>query len=159
MGGCSLLQGIFPTQGSHPGLPHCRQILYQLRPEDPQVSIQAGPVWVPSGRSQGRCSPRYTQSLYHCDWWKTTPKTTGSSRSRMRDRAQRPSASMTAAQAPGSQPQVSAAADGPATAGPAPGVPHPRNVCAGAARSGRCLCSQLPRPAPRRALLNSYLKV
>ena len=27
---CSLLQGIFPTQGSNPGLPHCRQILYQL---------------------------------------------------------------------------------------------------------------------------------
>ena len=25
-----LFQGIFPTQGSNPGLPHCRQILYQL---------------------------------------------------------------------------------------------------------------------------------
>ena len=25
-----LLQGIFPTQGSKPGLPHCRRILYQL---------------------------------------------------------------------------------------------------------------------------------
>ena len=24
------LQGILPTQGSNPGLPHCRQILYQL---------------------------------------------------------------------------------------------------------------------------------
>ena len=30
MGSCSLLQGIFPTQGSNPGLPHCRQILHQL---------------------------------------------------------------------------------------------------------------------------------
>ena len=29
-GSLSLLQGIFPTQGSNPGLPHCRQILYQL---------------------------------------------------------------------------------------------------------------------------------
>ena len=29
--GChSLHQGIFPTQGSNPGLPHCRQIIYQL---------------------------------------------------------------------------------------------------------------------------------
>ena len=29
--GChSLLQGIYPTQGSNPGLPHCRQILYHL---------------------------------------------------------------------------------------------------------------------------------
>ena len=26
----SLLQGIFPTQKSNPGLSHCRQILYQL---------------------------------------------------------------------------------------------------------------------------------
>ena len=30
VGSYSLLQGIFPTQGSNPGLPHCRQILYQL---------------------------------------------------------------------------------------------------------------------------------
>ena len=29
-GSLSLLQGIFPTQGMNPGLPHCRQILYQL---------------------------------------------------------------------------------------------------------------------------------
>ena len=30
--GCrALLQGIFPTEGSNPGLQHCRQILYQLR--------------------------------------------------------------------------------------------------------------------------------
>ena len=29
--GCHFrLQGIFPTQGLNPGLPHCRQILYQL---------------------------------------------------------------------------------------------------------------------------------
>ena len=30
VGSHSLLQGIFPIQGSNPGLPHCRQILYQL---------------------------------------------------------------------------------------------------------------------------------
>ena len=30
VGSLSLLQGIFPTQGSNPGLPLCRQILYQL---------------------------------------------------------------------------------------------------------------------------------
>ena len=30
MDSLSLLQGIFPTQGSNPGLPHCRQILFQL---------------------------------------------------------------------------------------------------------------------------------
>ena len=31
LGSCFLLQGIFPIQGWNPGLPHCRQILYQLR--------------------------------------------------------------------------------------------------------------------------------
>ena len=30
VGSLSLLQGIFPTQGSNPGLPHCRWLLYQL---------------------------------------------------------------------------------------------------------------------------------
>ena len=30
VGSLSLLQGIFPTQGSNPGLPHCKWILYQL---------------------------------------------------------------------------------------------------------------------------------
>ena len=30
IGTFSLLQGIFPTQGWNPGLPHCRWILYQL---------------------------------------------------------------------------------------------------------------------------------
>ena len=29
-GSHSLLQGIFPTQGSNPGLLHCRQNVYQL---------------------------------------------------------------------------------------------------------------------------------
>ena len=38
MGRCSLLQGIFPTQGSNSGLPHCRQILYQLsHKESPRI--------------------------------------------------------------------------------------------------------------------------
>ena len=30
VGSFSLFQGIFPMQGSNPGLPHCRRILYQL---------------------------------------------------------------------------------------------------------------------------------
>ena len=30
VGSLSLLQGIFPTQGSNPSFSHCRQILYQL---------------------------------------------------------------------------------------------------------------------------------
>ena len=36
VGSLSLLQGIFPTQGSNPGLPHCRQILYQLSQGGPK---------------------------------------------------------------------------------------------------------------------------
>ena len=31
VGNLSFLQGIFPTQGLNPGLPHCRWILHQLR--------------------------------------------------------------------------------------------------------------------------------
>ena len=30
VGSLSLLQGVFPTQGSNPSFPHCRWILYQL---------------------------------------------------------------------------------------------------------------------------------
>ena len=30
----ALLQGIFPTQGSNPGLPHCRWILYHLSQQE-----------------------------------------------------------------------------------------------------------------------------
>ena len=38
VGSLSLLQGIFPTQGLNPGLPHCRRILYQLNHKgSPQV--------------------------------------------------------------------------------------------------------------------------
>ena len=36
--GChSLLQEIFPTQGSNPGLPHCRQIVYLQPPREAQL--------------------------------------------------------------------------------------------------------------------------
>ena len=40
VGSLFLLQGIFPTQGSNPGLPHCRQILYHLSYQgSPQIII------------------------------------------------------------------------------------------------------------------------
>ena len=39
VGSLSLLQGIFPTQGSNPGLPHCRQILYQLSHQESLVVV------------------------------------------------------------------------------------------------------------------------
>ena len=38
VGGLSLLQGIFPTQGLNPGLLHCRPIVYQLsHKESPKI--------------------------------------------------------------------------------------------------------------------------
>ena len=39
VGSLSLLQGIFPTQGLNPGLPHCRRILYQLSHREAQFSF------------------------------------------------------------------------------------------------------------------------
>ena len=53
VGSLSLLQGIFPTQGSNPGLPHCRRILYQL-------SHQGSPrilAWVAYPFSRGLPNP------------------------------------------------------------------------------------------------------
>ena len=45
--GClALLQGIFPTQGSSPGLSHCRQILYHLS----QQGWYIGRTAMPSSR-------------------------------------------------------------------------------------------------------------
>ena len=38
MGNLSLVQELFPIQGSNPGLPNCRQILYQL-------SHKGSPEW------------------------------------------------------------------------------------------------------------------
>ena len=50
----SLLQGIFPTQGSNPDLLHCRQILYQLsHKESPRVL-----EWVAYPFSSGSSQPR-----------------------------------------------------------------------------------------------------
>ena len=40
MGSLSLLQGIFATQGSNPGLWHCKQILYQLSHQGSPLQIQ-----------------------------------------------------------------------------------------------------------------------
>ena len=48
--GChALLQGIFPTQGSNPGLPHCRQILYHLSYQESPRILE----WVANPFSRG----------------------------------------------------------------------------------------------------------
>ena len=59
--GChALLQGIFPTQGSNPGLPHCRQILDHL-------SYQGSPrilEWVAYPFSRGSSRPRNQTGVF-----------------------------------------------------------------------------------------------
>ena len=54
VGNLSLLQGIFPTQGSNPGLPHCGWILYQ-------VNLKGSPrilEWVAYPFFRGSSQPR-----------------------------------------------------------------------------------------------------
>ena len=50
----SLLQGIFQTQGSNPGLPHCRQILYQLSHKGSLRIVE----WAAYPFSRGSSQPR-----------------------------------------------------------------------------------------------------
>ena len=48
VGSLSLLQGIFPTQGSNSGLPHCRRILYQLSHREAQEYRSGEPIPSPA---------------------------------------------------------------------------------------------------------------
>ena len=54
VGSLSVLQGIFPTQGSNPGLPHFRQILYQLSDKGSPRILE----WVAYPFSSGSFWPR-----------------------------------------------------------------------------------------------------
>ena len=54
VGSLSLLQGIFPTQGSNLGLPHCRHILYQLSHKGSPRMLE----WVAYPFSRGSFWPR-----------------------------------------------------------------------------------------------------
>ena len=53
VGHLSLLQGIFPTQGSNPGLPHCRRIVYQLSHKGSPRTLE----WVAYPLSRGSSQP------------------------------------------------------------------------------------------------------
>ena len=56
--GClSLLQGIFPIQGSNPGLSHCRWILYQLTHKGSSRILEWVAYTFSSGSSQPRNQP------------------------------------------------------------------------------------------------------
>ena len=54
VGSLSLLQWIFPTQGLNPGLPHCRQILYQLNHKGSPGILE----WIAYPFSSGSSQPR-----------------------------------------------------------------------------------------------------
>ena len=70
VGGLSPLQGIFPTQGSNPGLPHCGQILYQLSHKGSPRILE----WVAYPFSRGSSWPRNQTGLscvaarFFTDW-------------------------------------------------------------------------------------------
>ena len=72
-----LLQGIFPTQGSNPGLLHCRQILYQLSYEGSPLALFYNSIYgiclfnicfsvvfglFENGRSNSKC---YMENYYY----------------------------------------------------------------------------------------------
>ena len=60
VGSLSLLQEIFPTQGSNPGLPHCRQILYQLSHKGSPRTLE----WVACPFSSRSSGPRNQTGVF-----------------------------------------------------------------------------------------------
>ena len=62
VGSLSLLQRIFPTQGSNPGLPHCRRILSQLSHKGSPRILK----WVAYPFSSR--SSQINWGLLHCRW-------------------------------------------------------------------------------------------
>ena len=62
VGSLSLLQGIFPTQGLNLGLPHFRQILYQLSHKGSPRILK----WVAYPFSRVSSQPRNQRGVLHC---------------------------------------------------------------------------------------------
>ena len=60
VGSLFLLRGIFPTQGSNPGLLHWRQILYQLSHQGSPRILE----WVAMPFSRGSSWPRYQTQVF-----------------------------------------------------------------------------------------------
>ena len=70
VGSLSLLQGIFPIQGSNPGLPHCRWILYQLsHKENPRILERvAYPFSSGSSRPRNPSRISYIAGKFFTNW-------------------------------------------------------------------------------------------
>ena len=72
VGSLSLLQGTFPIQGSNPGLPHCRRILYQLSHKGSLRILEwvAYPFlqWIFLTQKSNWCLLHYRQILYQLSY-------------------------------------------------------------------------------------------
>ena len=67
VGSLSLLQGIFPTQGWNPGLPHCRWILYQLSHEGSPRIIKFHHIWYFANFSHIK-TRNFIHDVYSCGY-------------------------------------------------------------------------------------------
>ena len=76
VGSLSLLQGIFPTQRANPGLPHCRQILYQLSQKGrPRIlewvdTMAITYLWTSTRKTEKRTLIVIIKHNYFSDYWK-----------------------------------------------------------------------------------------
>ena len=70
VGNISLLQGIFPTQGSNPGLPHCRWILQQLSHKGSPRTLEwvACPFFSGSSRPRNQTRVSCTAGGFFTNW-------------------------------------------------------------------------------------------
>ena len=70
VGSLSLLQGIFPTQGSNPGLLHCRWVLYQVsHQENPRIlEWVAYPFSSSSSWPRNQTTVSFTAGRFFTNW-------------------------------------------------------------------------------------------
>ena len=70
VGSLSLLQGIFSTQGSNPGLPHCTWILYQLSHQGSPRILEwvASPFSSKSSQSRNRTGVSCIAGRFFTNW-------------------------------------------------------------------------------------------
>ena len=68
VGSLSLLQGIFPTQGSNPDLPHCRRIPYQLSHKGSPWCLQGEQLLMWSQRSEPLVKRAVLCLILALDW-------------------------------------------------------------------------------------------
>ena len=64
----SLLQGIFSTQGSNPGLPHCREILYQLSHQGSPMLAFIQPLFILPIQPTDLCFPSVSGLIALWKW-------------------------------------------------------------------------------------------